>query len=101
MICRGGENISPSEVEAALEKHPHVAQAVVLGLADDRLGESVAACVRFIPGAGGDFLTLEGWLRERIAPFKVPRNWRAVKEFPVTPTGKIQRHRLLPTFEES
>ncbi|WP_396655744.1 class I adenylate-forming enzyme family protein [Microbacterium sp.] len=90
VIIRGGENIYPAEVEAALATHPAVAGSAVVGLADPLWGETVAASVIATdPALTGD--VLEEYLRERLAHFKVPRTWRFVSELPMTASGKVRR----------
>jgi fatty-acyl-CoA synthase len=90
VIIRGGENIYPAEVEAALSEHPQVVSSAVVGIADPAWGEIVGASV-LITGALVAPADLEAFLAERLAHFKVPRVWRFVDEFPVTASGKIRR----------
>jgi fatty-acyl-CoA synthase len=104
LIIRGGENISPKEIEDCLREHPGVADAYVYGLPDDFFGEVVAAAVRVKPAeghryadlqptpAGADALTV--WCSARLARFKVPKHVRFVTEFPMTASGKIQKFKL-------
>ena len=94
MIVSGGENIFPAEIEAALAGHPDVAEAAVVGVPDARWGEAAVAVV--VPAAGRtpDPTVLEGYLRERLAPFKVPRRWTTVAALPRTASGKVQKHRI-------
>jgi fatty-acyl-CoA synthase len=94
VIIRGGENIYPAEVEDVLLRHPAVADVAVVGAADERWGEQVAAFVRFRPGAHADWDELEGYARASLAGFKVPRLWRDIEDFPTTASGKIQKFRL-------
>ncbi|HXQ44280.1 MAG TPA: AMP-binding protein [Acidimicrobiales bacterium] len=100
MIVSGGENLFPVEIENALAAHPAVAQAAVVGVPDRRWGEAAVAFVRLAPGADADGVVLEGFLRQRLAAFKVPRRWVFVDDFPLTASGKIQkfvlRDRLRP-----
>jgi fatty-acyl-CoA synthase len=91
MIVSGGENLFPVEIENALTAHPEVAQAAVVGVPDRRWGEAAVAFVRLIPGATVDGVVLEGYLRQRLAAFKVPRRWEFVDDFPLTASGKIQK----------
>jgi acyl-CoA synthetase (AMP-forming)/AMP-acid ligase II len=98
MIIRGGENIYPAEIEAALRSIDRVVEAVVVGVPDDRYGEVPAAFVRL---ADGESLTLEEMraaLGNRIARFKVPAHLRVVDEFPLTPSGKVQKYKLREQF---
>jgi oxalate---CoA ligase len=92
LIIRGGENISPFEVEAALSAHPLVADAVAFGIPDSRYGEQVGAAV--VLTAECDEAALRAWCRERLAPFKVPARIFVLDEIPRTPTGKLQRARI-------
>ncbi|MFF0014953.1 class I adenylate-forming enzyme family protein [Streptomyces sp. NPDC005374] len=101
VIIRGGENVYPREVEEVLETHPAVAAAVVLGLPDARLGETVAACVQLRPHADPDPEGLRAYVAERLASFKVPRTWRFVSEFPLTGSGKVRRAELRGEFASS
>jgi fatty-acyl-CoA synthase len=100
LIIRGGENISPKEIEDCLREHPAVADAYVYGLPDEFFGEVVAAAVRVKPesraGTKPD-VTAEQlilWCAERIARFKIPKYVRFVEEFPMTASGKIQKYKL-------
>ena len=86
MIVTGGVNVYAAEVETALESHPAVGQAAVLGLPDPRWGERVVAVLRPATGAALDPAEVEAFLRERLAPDKVPKQWVVV----VGPAG----HRL-------
>lgn len=90
MIIRGGENIYPREIEEVLLTHPKVADGAVVGLPDEKWGEVVAAVVRPVDEAPTQE-ELVAFLRERIAHFKVPTRWTFVDEFPLTPSGKIQK----------
>lgn len=90
-INRGGEKISPLEVDERLLAHPAVAEAVTFGVPDVRLGEEVAAAVVLKAGADADEPTLQNFIAETLAPFKVPRRILVVEGIPKSSTGKIQR----------
>ena len=92
LIIRGGENISPGEVEDALKSHPAVVDAVAFGIASERYGEEVGAAVALRQDAATD--ALRAHCRERLAPFKVPVTIFVLPEIPRTPTGKVQRRRI-------
>jgi fatty-acyl-CoA synthase len=94
MLKVGGENVSPAEVEAYLLQLPGVVDAAVVGCPDDRLGEVPVAFIRCAPGTtvGDDDVVRH--CRHRIASFKVPRRVFVLDEFPMTPTGKVQKHLL-------
>jgi O-succinylbenzoic acid--CoA ligase len=98
LIVSGGENVYPAEVEAALEAHPAVREAAVVGLRDDTWGQIVAAVVVFEPGDLPAWPQLEDWLRQRLAGYKVPRRWRAADALPRTTSGKLQRHLVRDWF---
>jgi fatty-acyl-CoA synthase len=91
MIIRGGENIYPREIEQALTTHPRVADVAVVGVPDPEWGEQVAAFVRPTPGARPTEAELREHVRRLLAPYKTPRVWRFVDEFPLTGSGKIQK----------
>jgi fatty-acyl-CoA synthase len=94
MIIRGGENIYPREIEAALCGHPSISEVQVVGVPSRKYGEEVMAWVRLAPGGCCTEVELTAFCRERLASFKVPRYWRFVDSFPMTVTGKIQKFRL-------
>jgi fatty-acyl-CoA synthase len=94
MIIRGGENISPREIEEFLHTLPGVAEAHVVGVPSDRYGEEVMAWVKPAAGATLTGEGLEAACRGTIARYKVPRHWRIVDGFPMTVTGKVQKYRL-------
>jgi acyl-CoA synthetase (AMP-forming)/AMP-acid ligase II len=91
LINRGGEKVSPVEVDEALMDHPEVAQAVAFALPHRKLGETVAAAVRLAEGAELDEKTLKAFVAERLADFKVPQKIVFLAEIPKGPTGKMQR----------
>jgi acyl-CoA synthetase (AMP-forming)/AMP-acid ligase II/acyl carrier protein len=97
MINRGGEKISPAEVDQALLSHPNVARAAAFGVHHPRLGEEVAAAV-VLSQPGVTEKELRDFVTEKLADFKIPRRIFFVKELPTTFTGKIQRTRLAELF---
>jgi fatty-acyl-CoA synthase len=94
MIIRGGENISPREIEELLHTHEEVLEAQVIGVPSERYGEEVMAWVRLKPGASVTATGLDHFCQGRIAGFKVPKYWKLVDEFPMTVTGKVQKFRM-------
>jgi acyl-CoA synthetase (AMP-forming)/AMP-acid ligase II len=94
VIIRGGENISPSEVEDALLRHPAVAQAAVVGLADEEWGERIGAMVVLRPGASTNGEELFRWAKERLGSLKAPEVVVLRSELPTTPTGKVLRRQV-------
>ncbi|MBI3007759.1 MAG: AMP-binding protein [candidate division NC10 bacterium] len=94
LIIRGGENISPREVEEALLAHPAVAEAAVVGTPDREWGEEVVA---FLVPRGGRVLAVDevqAFCRERLARYKVPRRIQVVPALPLTSLGKVDKARL-------
>jgi crotonobetaine/carnitine-CoA ligase len=94
LIRRRGENLSPLEVEAALEAHPAVAEAAVVGVPSELSEEEVKAFVVLTEGQTLPMDELRGFAAERLAPFKVPRYFEVVDELPHTPTGRIAKHEI-------
>jgi len=95
MIIRGGENISPAEIEDVLISHPAVADAVCFGVEDEKYGEQVEAAV-VLSGEVTEEL-LRAYCRERLTAVKVPTTIHVLPQIPRTPTGKLQRRRM-PSF---
>lgn len=91
MIVRGGANVSPAEVESVLLAHPAVSSVVVFGVADDRLGERVAALVVPAAGAAPDAAALQSFCGGRLARYKIPERWGRAESLPVNAMGKIIR----------
>jgi acyl-CoA synthetase (AMP-forming)/AMP-acid ligase II len=94
MINRGGEKISPAEIDEALLRHPDVAEAAAYAILHSRLGEDVAAAVVLKPGARATPLEMREFLLSRLAQFKIPRRIVFVDRLPKGATGKVQRQRL-------
>jgi acyl-CoA synthetase (AMP-forming)/AMP-acid ligase II len=91
IINRGGEKISPREVDEVLLDHPAVQQAVAFAVPHPTLGEEVAAAVVLRDGARATEEELRAFASGRLAPFKVPRTLLFLEEIPKGPTGKLQR----------
>jgi long-chain acyl-CoA synthetase len=94
LILRGGYNVYPREVEEVLYAHPAVAEAAVIGVPDERLGEEVQAVVALKPGASATPDELVAHCRERVAAFKYPRSVVIVDALPKGPTGKILKREI-------
>jgi fatty-acyl-CoA synthase len=94
MIVRGGENISPTEIEDILYTYPQVAQVSVVAIPDERLGEKTCACI--IPKPGGSITQEEvkAFFKDKVAHFKIPDRVELMSEFPTTPSGKIKKNVL-------
>lgn len=95
LVIVGGFNVHPAEVETALLEHPTVAEAAVVGLPDDDLGERVVASV---VGADADEAVLLNFLAGRLAPYKRPRAIRVVDALPRNAMGKVQKEAVRATW---
>jgi len=98
-INRGGEKISPLEIDEVLLRHPDVAEAVTFAIPHDKLGEEVGAAVVLVEGHVATEAELRDFLRAQLAPFKVPKQIVLVTEIPKGATGKIQRIGLAARLE--
>jgi acyl-CoA synthetase (AMP-forming)/AMP-acid ligase II len=98
VIVSGGENISSIEVEDCLYQHPDVAEAAVVGVPDERWGETVKALVVLADGARTDEASIIGHCRERLAHYKCPTSVEFRTSLPRTATGKLQKFRLREDF---
>ena len=92
MFISGGENVYPAEVENVLSAHPAVADAAVLSEPDARWGEVGRAFVQLAPAAAADEAELAAFCRQRLAAYKIPKDFVFVDDFPRTSAGKIQKH---------
>jgi fatty-acyl-CoA synthase len=98
MIIRGGENIFPREIEQRLFTHASVGDVAVVGIPDETWGEQVCAFVRAAPGATPRKGQLDAHVRAELAAYKAPRIWVFVEDFPMTPSGKVQKFVLRERF---
>jgi fatty-acyl-CoA synthase len=94
MVCRGGENIYPREIEEFLFTHPAVEQAAVCGVPDPKYVEDLCAWIKLKPGADCTVDEIRDFCRRSLAHYKVPRHVRFVESFPQTVTGKIQKFKI-------
>ncbi len=94
LIIRGGENISPGEVEEFLRKNPQVEDAAVVGVPDPQYGELVFAFIKAAPGIRISPPELAGWCRGKIATIKIPQFMTQVDAFPETGSGKVDKKEL-------
>jgi fatty-acyl-CoA synthase len=94
MICRGGENIYPREIEEFLYTHPQIADVQIVGLPDEKMGEEVSAWIRVKAGATLTEDAVRCFCRGKIAHFKIPRYVVFVDQYPSTVTGKVQKFKL-------
>ncbi|MBC7107165.1 MAG: AMP-binding protein, partial [Firmicutes bacterium] len=94
MYITGGYNVYPAEIEDALTRHPAVLMAACLGVPDPVLGEVGRAYVVCRPGAAVGEAELVAFLRERLADYKIPRQYVFREALPLTPLGKIDKKAL-------
>src|SRR6185437_12588397 len=92
MIIRGGENISPREIEEFLYRHPAVFDVAVVGVPDAKYGEAVCACIRLRDGKAATEQEIREFCRDQIAHYKVPRYVHFMDSFPLTISGKVQKY---------
>lgn len=97
LIIRGGENISPKEIEDFIYTHPAVADVQIIGVPSEKFGEEVMAWVRLKDGAKINQQELVEFCRNNIAHYKVPKYWKFVDEFPMTVTGKVRKVEMRET----
>ncbi len=98
LINRGGEKISPLEVDAALLNHPSVSEAVSFGVSDEKYGEVVQAAV--VLSSDTNEKDIRDFCSNHLADFKIPDRVYLVQELPRTATGKIQRRHVATKFAE-
>jgi 3-oxocholest-4-en-26-oate---CoA ligase len=94
VINTGGEKVYPEEVEEVLKEHPTVADAVTVGIPDDKFGEAITAVVQAQPGAELDSTALIAWVKGRLASFKAPKHIVAIDTIGRAPNGKVDYKRL-------
>ncbi|MGO9991436.1 MAG: AMP-binding protein [Steroidobacteraceae bacterium] len=92
IIIRGGENVSPREIEEFLYLHPAVFDVAVVGVPDVKYGEEVCACIQLRAGVTVSEEDIREFCRGRIAHYKVPRYVRFMDSFPLTISGKVQKY---------
>ncbi|UCF72144.1 MAG: AMP-binding protein [Deltaproteobacteria bacterium] len=98
MIITGGENVYSREVEEVLYTRPEIQECAVIGLPDREWGERVTAFILLRSGEPFDKDTLHAYMKSRLAPFKVPKEYVTVDDFPRSPAGKILKRELRKQF---
>ncbi|KZS81675.1 long-chain-fatty-acid--CoA ligase [Mycobacterium kansasii] len=102
LIIRGGYNVYPREIEEVLYEHPAVAEAAVIGIPHDSLGEEVGAAVALKKGAVVSPDELRDYVKDRIAAYKYPRRVWLIDALPKGPTGKVLKREItVPTSEST
>ena len=100
MVVSGGENIYPVEVENAIAHHPSVADVAVIGIPDEKFGESLLAFVVLGDGGVMGVDELVEFCRDKIAGYKIPRQLEIIAEMPRNPSGKILKKELRKPYWE-
>jgi long-chain acyl-CoA synthetase len=98
LIITGGENVSPNEVERAIFSVPEVLECAVIGIPDMEWGERVTAFIRLKYGKTINAAQLKSYLKTKLAPFKVPKEYNVIDELPKSPLGKILKRELKKTY---
>ncbi len=101
LIITGGENVSPNEVENALFSVPEVLECAVIGVPDREWGERVTAFIKLKHGKTLNTGELKSYLKTKLAPFKVPKEYNIIDELPKSALGKILRRELKKTYIDS
>jgi len=94
MIIKGGYNIYPSEIEGCLEEHPGVGEVSVIGIADEKYGEEIAAFIVKMPGQELDEETVIEYAKSKMTPFKAPSQVRFIEGLPKSLVGKVLKKEL-------
>jgi acyl-CoA synthetase (AMP-forming)/AMP-acid ligase II len=94
MIISGGSNIYPAEIETVMINHPDIEEVAVIGVPDDKWGESVKAVIRLKKGATATEKDIIEWCRGKMAGYRVPRSVDFVSDYPRTAAGKVQKKAL-------
>ena len=98
IIKTGGYKVSALEIEEVLRTHPRVAECAVVGVEDPDWGERICVAVEAREGEEITLETLAGWARERLAPYKVPRDLRVVEALPRNAMGKVTKPEVARLF---
>jgi acyl-coenzyme A synthetase/AMP-(fatty) acid ligase len=100
VIVRGGENLSPGEIEDVLLEHEAVADSAVVGIPDQQWGEAVAAVVVTRPGRCVSVEELQDWVRKRLRSSRTPQRIEFRDELPYNETGKLLRRKVREQLAE-
>ncbi len=98
MVISGGVNIYPTETEEILHQHPHVMEASVIGIPDEKWGESLLAFIVPKPGMPVDPRETISWCEDKLAKYKIPKRIEVVDELPKSPAGKVLKRILREPF---
>jgi acyl-CoA synthetase (AMP-forming)/AMP-acid ligase II len=99
VIVRGGENISPGEIEDVIEAHPAVAEVAAVGIPSEEWGETIGVAVAYHPGKALDDDALRTLVRDRLRSSRVPETIRVVDALPYNEMGKLLRREIRKLFD--
>ena len=91
LIIRGGENISPKEIEDFIYQYPNVLDVQIIGVPSEKYGEEVMAWIKVREGKKLTEVELIKFCKGQIAHYKVPKYWKFVDDFPMTISGKVRK----------
>lgn len=94
MIIRGGENISPKEIEDCLLRHPYIKGVQVYGVPEESYGEEIAASIQLMAGCSLSQKDIKEFLSNKLAWYKIPKYIEFCDQYPITPSGKIKKYVL-------
>jgi long-chain acyl-CoA synthetase len=100
MVISGGMNIYPAEIEAVMVEHPKIMEVAIIGVPDDRWGESVKAVIILTPGEETSEEAIIEWCKGKMASYRVPKSIDFAADFPRTPAGKVQKKVLREKYWE-
>ena len=100
MIVRGGENLSPGEIEDVLHEHEAVVDVAVVGIPDEQWGEGVAAVIVLKSDARASIAELQQWVKDRLRSSRVPQRIEFCDELPYNETGKLLRRQVRADLAE-
>jgi acyl-CoA synthetase (AMP-forming)/AMP-acid ligase II len=101
VIVRGGENMSPGEIEDVLLEHPAVGDVAVVGVPDVEWGEAVAAAIVLKEGASASAEELQAWVKKHLRSSRVPQLVRFEAELPYNETGKLLRRKVRELLKDA
>ncbi|KAL2313595.1 putative peroxisomal-coenzyme A synthetase [Schizosaccharomyces pombe] len=98
LVNRGGEKISPAEIDAVLMQHPDVSEAVCFAVPDEKYGQDIQAAINPVAGKTVTPKQLHDYLEQKVAAFKIPKKFYFTDRIPKTATGKVQRRLVCDAF---
>jgi malonyl-CoA/methylmalonyl-CoA synthetase len=100
ILKTGGYKVSALEIEEILRTHPAIAECAVVGIADPEWGDRIVVAAELRDGASIDIAALRAWAKEKLAPYKVPRDLKVVASLPRNAMGKVVKPDVARLFAE-